>query len=85
VGNSRHGYEAFEQLAIYYEHTTRDPERALEVVQQAITALHNALQSGEIAPGAYREFKAKFDRRLERLARKSRRPLLDGMAIEAQA
>jgi hypothetical protein len=38
-----------------------------------------------LTPGAYREFKARFDRRMERLERKSRRPLLDGLAIEAQA
>ena len=85
VGNSRHGYDAFEQLAIYYEHKARDPERALAVVRQAIGELRKALQTGEIAPGAYREFKTKFDRRLERLVRKSRRPLLDALAIEAQA
>ncbi|HET6176076.1 MAG TPA: ribonuclease H-like domain-containing protein, partial [Candidatus Sulfotelmatobacter sp.] len=85
LGNSRHGYEAYEQMAIYYEHKARDPERALEVVRQAINELRNALQTGEIAPGAYREFKAKFDRRMERLERKSRRPLLDALVIEAQA
>jgi len=28
VGNSRHGYEAYEQLAIYYERNARDPEQA---------------------------------------------------------
>jgi tetratricopeptide (TPR) repeat protein len=28
LGNSRHGYEAYEQLAIYYERTARNPERA---------------------------------------------------------
>jgi uncharacterized protein len=26
IGNSRHGYEAYEQLAIYYERTARNPE-----------------------------------------------------------
>jgi len=40
---------------------------------------------GDIAPGPYREIKARFDRRMERLERKSRKPLLDGLAIEAQA
>ena len=41
--------------------------------------LRRAIQVGDIAPGAYREFKAKFDRRMERLERKSRRPLLDAL------
>lgn len=83
--NSRYGYEAYEQLAIYYEHKARDPEQALELVRQAIGELTNALQTPEIAPGAYREFKTKFDRRVERLVRKSQRPLLNALAIAAQA
>src|SRR5215467_2315391 len=45
----------------------------------------NALQTGEIAPGAYREIRARFDRRMERLERKNRRPLLDSLAIGSQA
>lgn len=85
LGNSRHGYEAYEQLAIYHEHKARNPEPARQVVPQAIDELGPALQIGDIAPGAYREFKARFDPRLERLERKSRRPLLDVLATPAQA
>jgi uncharacterized protein YprB with RNaseH-like and TPR domain len=85
LGNSRHGYEAYEQLAIYHEHKARNPGQARQVVQQAIHELRRALQAGDITPGAYREFKARFDRRLERLERKSRRPLLDVLASQAQA
>jgi uncharacterized protein len=85
LGNSRHGYEAYEQLAIYYERTARDPERAREFVQQALDELRRAIQVGEIAPGPYREIKARFDHRMERLERKSKRPLLDGLATPAQA
>ena len=75
--NSRHGYEAYEQLAIYYEHHARNPEQARQVVLQAVNELRRAKQTGEITPGAYREFMAKFDRRRERLDRKSSKPLLD--------
>jgi uncharacterized protein len=85
VGNSRHGYNAYEQLAIYYEHKARDPEQARQIVRQALDELRRAIQVGDIAPGPYRELKARFDRRLERLERKSRRPLLDALAMEAQA
>jgi uncharacterized protein YprB with RNaseH-like and TPR domain len=85
LGNTRHGYEAYEQLAIYYEHKARNPEQARQVVSQALAELRRAIQVGDLTPGAYREFKAKFDLRMERLERKSRRPLLDGLAIEAQA
>jgi tetratricopeptide (TPR) repeat protein len=84
IGNSRRGYEAYEQLAICYEHKIRDLEQALHVVRQAIDELCRAIQTGDIAPGAYREIKAKFDRRLVRLERKSRRPLLDALAMQTQ-
>lgn len=82
VGNSRHGYEAYEQLAIHYERNARDPEQAREIVRQALDELRRAIQSGDIEPGAYREIKARFDHRMERLERKSGRPLLNGMAIQ---
>lgn len=85
LGNSRHGYEAYEQLAMYYEHNARNPEQARQVVLQAINELRRANQMGDITPGAYREFKVKFDRRLERLERKSRRPLLDTLAMQTQS
>ena len=85
LGNSRHGYEAYEQLAMYYEHNARNPEQARQVVLQAINELRRANQVGDISPGAYREFKAKFDLRLERLERKSRKPLLDTLAMQTQS
>src|SRR5579864_2315092 len=85
VGNSRHGYEAYEQLAIYYEHKARDPEQAQQIVREAINELGRAFQVGDITPGAYREFKARFDHRMERLERKGKRPLLDGLGMQAQA
>jgi hypothetical protein len=40
---------------------------------------------GDIAPGPYREIKSNFDRRMERLQRKCRRPLLDVLEMQAQA
>src|SRR5438270_6794083 len=73
AGNTRHGYEAYEQLAIYYEHRTRNPEQARQVVSQALVELRRALQAGDITPGAYREFKDRFDRRMERMASPSKR------------
>ena len=85
VGNSRHGYEAYEQLAIYYEHKARDPEQARRIVRLALDELRRAIQVGDIAPGPYREIKARFDNRLQRLERKSTRPLLEGLASRAEA
>jgi uncharacterized protein YprB with RNaseH-like and TPR domain len=85
LGNSRHGYEAYEQLAIYYERKARDPEQAREIVQQALDELRRAIQVGDIAPGPYREIKARFDHRIERLGKKSQKPLLDSLATQTQA
>jgi uncharacterized protein len=85
LGNSRHGYEAYEQLAIYYERKARDPEQAQEIVHQALDELRRAIQVGDIAPGPYRDIKARFDHRMERLGRKSQRPLLDSLATQTQA
>ena len=85
VGNSRHGYEAYEQLAIYHEHKARDPEQAQQIIREAINELCRAFQVGDLTPGAYREFKARFDHRMERLERKGKRPLLDGLAMQARA
>jgi len=85
LDNSRHGYEAYEQLAIYYERKVRDPEQAREIVKQALDELRRAIQVGDIAPGPYRDIKARFDNRLQRLERKSKRPLLEGLASPVQA
>ena len=85
AGNSRHGYEAYEQLAIYYEHKARDPEQARQIVRQALDELRRAIQVGDIAPGPYREIKARFDNRLQRLERKSKRPPLDDVASRDEA
>ena len=85
LGNSRHGYEAYEQLAIYFEHKARDLEHARKVVREAMDELRRAIQAGDIALGAYREIMARFDRRMLRLERKNSAPLLDNLAIQAQA
>src|SRR5436309_7192499 len=85
LGNSRQGYDAYEQLAMYYEHKAREPEQAREIVQQALDELSRAIRVGDIAPGPYREIKARFDRRMERLNRKNGRPLLAALMTQAQA
>src|SRR6266566_4419392 len=54
LGNSRHGYDAYEQLAMYYEHKAREPEQARQIVLQALDELSHAIQVGDIAPGPYR-------------------------------
>jgi tetratricopeptide (TPR) repeat protein len=77
LGNSREGLEAYEQLAIYYEHHVREPQRAAEITRRALAELRCAYRLGTIATGAYREDRAKFEHRLARLERKSGPTLLD--------
>jgi len=67
LGETRDGLDAYEQLAIYYEHRAAEPGRALELTRQALAALRTAWQRGTLAPGAYRRIRQRLGRRLERL------------------
>jgi hypothetical protein len=71
LGDSREGFEAYEQLAIYYERTARQPERAAALVCQALAKLRQAHRLGLIAAEAYRRRRASFEYRLARLQRKT--------------
>jgi uncharacterized protein len=83
LGNSREGFEAYEQLAIYYEHRAREPHRAAELARQALLGLRKANRLGTISPAAYREYRLRFEQRLARLERKSASILLDGVESES--
>jgi uncharacterized protein len=85
LGNSREGFEAYEQLAIYYEHRAREPHRAAELARQALLDLRNANRLGTISPSAYRERRLRFEQRLARLERKAGRTLLDAVEAESRA
>jgi tetratricopeptide (TPR) repeat protein len=85
LGNSREGLEAYEQLAIYFEHRAREPHRAATIVRKALADLRRANRLGTIAPAAYRSNQARFERRLARLERKAGRSLLDAMESESQS
>jgi tetratricopeptide (TPR) repeat protein len=77
LGNSREGYEAYQQLAIYYEHEAREPRRALALVREALDQLRRANQAGTVAATEYRRTKGRFEHRMLRLERKTGRTLLD--------
>ncbi len=68
--------EACEQLAIYYEHRARQPERALEMTREALGALQRAARAGLLTPEKHARLRARWQRRLERLERKTARGLL---------
>jgi len=67
LGETRDGLDAYEQLAMYYEHRAGAPERALELTRQALAALRTAWQRGNVPPGVYRRVRERLGRRLERL------------------
>jgi uncharacterized protein YprB with RNaseH-like and TPR domain len=76
LGSSREGLEAYEQLAIYYEHRAREPQRAAALAKEALLELRNANRLGAIASTYYRERRLRFEQRLARLERTSARGLL---------
>jgi uncharacterized protein len=75
VGNSRQGYEAYEQLASYFEHKGRQPQKALEIVRQALAELSRAQREGTILSRTFLRTQARFERRRQRLERKTRQVL----------
>jgi uncharacterized protein YprB with RNaseH-like and TPR domain len=73
LGESRDGLDAYEQLAMYYEHHAAAPERALDLTREALAALRRAWQRGSVPAAAYGRLRARFSRRLERLERRAGR------------
>lgn len=65
--------DAYEQLAIDYEHRARDPQQAAALTRAALQALRTALRLGTIEPSRFRKYKARLEHRLARLEVKSRR------------
>jgi uncharacterized protein YprB with RNaseH-like and TPR domain len=66
-GETSEGLDAWEQLAMYYEHKAHQPEQALELTRAAIQGLGNAFQAGSVLPGKYRSMNVRLTRRLWRL------------------
>jgi uncharacterized protein len=67
LGNSREGLEAYEQLAMHYEHRTREPHLAVDVVRKALAELRRADKLGTIASASHRQQKDRFEKRLARI------------------
>jgi len=84
LGISREGLEAYEQMAIHYEHRTREPHRAAALVRKALLELRRANRLSAIAPAAHRAWRMRFQQRLARLQRKAGRSLLDALRAESQ-
>jgi len=79
--------EAYEQLAIYYEHRAHEPARAAELTREALVRLRSRLRAGRLEPSRYRRWQARLEHRLARLMRgtqpEDRRPLFEPASAEA--
>jgi uncharacterized protein YprB with RNaseH-like and TPR domain len=62
--------EAYEQLAIHYEHRAKEPRRAADLAREAMAAVRKASQLGCIQPAERRKLLARWEHRLARLERK---------------
>jgi len=69
--NADAGLEAYEQLAMYYEHQAREPERAAALTREALAALWAALQADKLTPAAHRKLRSRLEHRLQRLERRA--------------
>jgi uncharacterized protein YprB with RNaseH-like and TPR domain len=73
--------EAAEQLAIYYEHRVKQPQRALDLSSAALAELQAAAQrEGKIARDRASKIEARLVRRITRLQRRC-----EGVSLVAQA
>jgi uncharacterized protein YprB with RNaseH-like and TPR domain len=82
-GNSREGFEAFEQLAIYHEHVAGAPREAAALAKEALVELRRS--RGVMSPALHRQYKEGFEHRLARLERKTAKTLLDVDGVDARA
>src|SRR5580698_3415578 len=79
VGNSREGFEAYEQLAIYHERVTGQLREAAALVKRALAELRRSKGAGLLSAAMHRQYKERFEHRLLRLVKKSAKTLLDGI------
>lgn len=84
IGDSAEGWEAYQQLAVHYEHRANDPRRAASFVKKALIELRRANRLGTISPAAYRKHRTGFEHRMARLERKAGRSLLEALEPESR-
>jgi uncharacterized protein YprB with RNaseH-like and TPR domain len=67
LGESQDGLQAYEQLAVHFEHRARNPQQALALAREALVRLHSAQLAGRLDPRLYRKWHDAFRHRLTRL------------------
>ena len=63
--------EAYEQLAIYYEHHASLPQKAAALSREALVRLQESFRAGRLPVHKYQQWHASFQHRLTRLAAKT--------------
>ncbi len=71
LGDSDDGFEAYRQLAMYYEHQAGDYEKAARLTREALVRLREAFHTALISSQRYRHRHADLQHRLNRLSRKT--------------
>ena len=66
-GTTREGLEAYVELAMYYEHRARQPDRAAEIVGEALAELRRARTFGFASPDRIGKLRMELGKRLSRL------------------
>jgi uncharacterized protein YprB with RNaseH-like and TPR domain len=67
LGDFPESLKAYEQLAIYYEHHAREPQKAAGLTREALCKLQEGFQAGRLLAHKYRQWHGSFRRRLDRL------------------
>jgi hypothetical protein len=73
LGDSVDGLDAYEQLAIHYEHRVRQLDRAASLTREALGRLQEAYRAGRIPSHTYHTRHVSLDHRLTRLTTKQQR------------
>ncbi|NWG75466.1 MAG: ribonuclease H-like domain-containing protein [Rubrivivax sp.] len=84
LDDTAEGLKAYEQLAIYYEHRARSPEKAAALSREALVRLQEAWRRGRVSPLQYRRWHASLQHRLNRLALKLAGPRSGAAAARAE-
>ncbi len=64
------GLQAYERLAVHYEHRASLPHKAARLSREALVRLQESFRSGSLASKSYLQWHRSFSRRLARLERK---------------
>jgi hypothetical protein len=72
IGEDIDGLDAYEQLAIYYEHRVGEPEHAAAVTREALDVLQTALRRGRLDAEHHGKWHERLTYRLSRLSRKGK-------------